>query len=547
MGAARLGIHLGFGSPIRQSDLETWQSDLETSEMSEAKTQEPRLDPQLHKMKPMSGVDAIDLLMTARTRLFMTKKFFGRLAMRLQFIQSYKIPTAAIDVRGRFYYNPYFINNLRLTDCIFVVAHEVFHLVQRTHSRFPKGGLHRFWNEASDISNNQSLQKAGIEPREELQKILCGYDEDSQKYQDQVSEFIYYDLIANAKDATECEACRMIAEGILNEHHNRTTAENSQKGDEDDKGEGNGTEDGDEGKAGNEGGCGCGDGCGDGHACGDHGDMPGQGNSESDQGGKEDRPDAFNDLPEHTCKCKGCASGVTSDQTQGGMPGDAKEWNKWQRGILSAAEGLGRGELPGAVQKMLDDLKKPSVSWKDVLRTVASAIFGKGRYTFRRPSRRSLSTGVRMPSRLPEALGALLWLDSSGSIGPETLRQFASEALGILEQCGCSTILVGCHDVNAYFLTEVSSARDLLNIPFRTGGTSHVDVFDIVNGKKGAEGIELPKGYKVGMVVCMTDMMSEFPQSCKYDVIWGVPSQYFHSKNRWGNGAPFGKEVEVTV
>jgi hypothetical protein len=62
----------------------------------------------------------------------------------------------------------------------------------------------------------------------------------------------------------------------------------------------------------------------------------------------------------------------------------------------------------------------------------------------------------------------------------------------------------------------------------------------------GAENIELPHGYQVGMVICMTDMMSEFPSSCKFDVIWGVPTEYFNN-NRHGYGASFGKEVEVTI
>ena len=335
------------------------------------------------KEHPMSGMEAEELLRTARLQLFMHKKFFGRLAMRLQFIESMAVPTVGIDVRGRFYYNKYFINNCRLADCIFIVAHEVFHLVQRSHARFPEGGLHRFWNEAADCTNNQTLLEAKLFPREEIQEIAVGYSEKWQKYQGWVTEAIYYDLIKNAKDATECEACKRIAERILDQHKKRTAASNN----------GEDGESGDGGEEKSEGGGGCGQ-DGDGH---EHGDG----------GGK--CPCGCDDDPEHTCETGGmCCSGVASDQSQGKEIGDAEDWNKWHRGIVGAAEGLGKGDLPGEVQRILDGLTKPSVSWKDIIRAKASAIFGKGRYVWKRPGRRSQATGIRFPSRLPEYVGALV-------------------------------------------------------------------------------------------------------------------------------------------
>jgi predicted metal-dependent peptidase len=187
-------------------------------------------------------------------------------------------------------------------------------------------------------------------------------------------------------------------------------------------------------------------------------------------------------MPEHTCQWPGACSGVTADQSQANQEGDAEAVSKWARGILSAAEGLERGSLPGSIQRILEDLVKPTVTWKDLIRSKASAIFGKGRYNWKRPGRRSLSTGIRFPSRKPESLGALVWLDTSGSIGKKTLRQFASECIGILEQTGCTSILVGCHEYHAYYLGEIKNKEDIKKIPYRSGGTSHIDVFDIVNG-----------------------------------------------------------------
>jgi len=499
---------------------------------------------ELWRDTPVSGEEAGELLMTARTQLFMNKKFWGRLAMRLQFIKSSQIPTAAVDVRGRFYYNPKFINILKLPDAIWVVAHEIFHLVQRCHARFPEGGLHTFWNQASDIVGNQALQKCGLVPSAELQKEFLGFSPDHQQYQDKVSEFVYYDLIKNAKDKSECPACKAIANGILDEHRQRTSDANKKRQEEmDDKASGSKDEDGD-GDSSEHSEC---DGGHDEECC-EHGSHDvASGDATNGEPGQDKGSGSGSGIPEHTCGAGACCSGVTSDQSQGQECGDAEEWNKWERGVLSAAEGVDRGELPGEVQRIIDDLVKPSVTWKDLLRSQASAVFGKGRYTWKRPGRRSLATGIRLPTRQPETLGALLWMDSSLSIGSPTLTQFASEAMGILQQTGCTKILVGCHDVNAYTLVEVKNAEDLKKINFRTGGTSHVDVFDITEGKVGAEGVTLPKGYQVGMVVCLTDMMSEFPNSCSYPVIWGIPSEYFHSGDRHGYDANFGTKVEVNI
>jgi hypothetical protein len=127
------------------------------------------------------------------------------------------------------------------------------------------------------------------------------------------------------------------------------------------------------------------------------------------------------------------------------------------------------------------------------------------------------------------------------------MEQFAGETYGILTQTGCNSILVGCHHVNGYSLIEVKNRDDIKKIPYVSGGTSHIDVFDIVNGEMGAEGIQLPKGYTVGMVVCLTDMMSNFPESYNGEVVWGVPSEYFHRRSEYYRGAPFGREIEITI
>jgi predicted metal-dependent peptidase len=120
--------------------------------------------PELWKEHPITGVNWSRLLQAGRTKLLCEKPLFGRLSMWLRFTPNTNVDTAGVDPKGRFYVNPYFINNCTLDDVKFVIAHEVMHLVQRCHARFPKGGIHSFWNIAADIVVNQALEEAGITP-----------------------------------------------------------------------------------------------------------------------------------------------------------------------------------------------------------------------------------------------------------------------------------------------------------------------------------------------------------------------------------------------
>lgn len=495
--------------------------------------------PDIWSETPVSGYEPMELLKVARTQLLLHFPFFGRLAMKLRFVRTSQIPTAAVDPKGRFYYNPFFLNACTNKDAMFVVAHEVMHLVQRCADRFPEGGIHSIWNTAADIVVNCALDQAGVSPRDEWRNVFHGIEgEYRKKYDGWVTEAIYYDLIKDAKDKTECEACKQIAKGILEENEKRSQEQERRRQkaingeDQDDEGEG------DQAAGGNGQGeeeseaAGSGSGDGEGSDANDDGAGGGSGGS----------------IPEHTCgNAQGCCSGVTSDQSQDTGCGDAEAYSKWVRDILGAAEGLSRGDLPGTVQKVLEDLVKPSVNWKDLVRAVGTPIFGKDRYTWKKRSRRSHATGVYLPHQQPESKGGLVFLDTSGSISEDMLRQFASECIGIMEAIGCQKLYLGLHDVYVYQLLEVGKDK-LTDLEFARGGTCHLDVFTIANGGEGYNGFKLPPGLDVGMVICFTDLMSQFPEETpKWPVIWGVPSEYYHEENRYGFEPPFGRKVEVTV
>jgi len=468
-----------------------------------------------------NGMVASDALIQARTILLQRFKFFGRLAQHLRFVESKQIPTAAVNAKGTLYYNPWFINRMSIDDVRFTVMHEVMHLVQRCHSRFPPGGNHALWNKASDIVVNLALKEINQSPSAYWRDKFLALNDNFDHYQDWTTEEIYRDLQKQQEEGEEdCPACKALAEGGMPQEDE----------DGDNQGDGN-SGDGDDVD---------GEGEADGDSEGSGGSNGSGGNSQSQDPGK---------FPQHTCgNPQGCCAGVTADP--GDSPEAAEELDKWRRRMVSAAEGQSRGDLPGGVRNYIDELVKPTVRWQDIFRAKATRIFGKANYTWRKPSRRSHAMGVRLQHRLPIKSGGLVWLDTSGSISDSILKQFASECIGIMEQCGCTNLWIGLHHVYAYHLVQVNKGNigELLFKKFESGGTSHMDCVAISNGERGFNGLQLPKGFDPGMVCYMTDMMSQFPEERpKHETLWGIPSQYYKEDNDWTVDPGYGRKVEIKI
>jgi predicted metal-dependent peptidase len=206
-----------------------------------------------------------------------------------------------------------------------------------------------------------------------------------------------------------------------------------------------------------------------------------------------------------------------------------------------------QGKMPGALTGMIDNLTKSTVRWQDYLKTKATKIFGRDRYSFRRYNRRGLAMNVRLPRAIPDGRSAVMWFDTSGSMSDDMIRQCFSEGLEIFHQCGASKLYVGCHDYEVYYFEEVAS-KELTQIKMGRGGTSHKDVFAILNGKtigrKGKE-FKIPKTTEVELAIMFTDLGTDFPsQRPSYDVIWAVPSNGCPGMRA---EVPFGTKVEIDM
>jgi len=388
-----------------------------------------------------------------RSRLVIKYPFFGILALRLTFIESNMegmlAATMGVTADKKLIYNPEFVNSLSISDLAIVFCHEILHLVQQVHSRFPLGGDPAVWNIASDYAVNSMI----------LETDLCDDKEDN------ILDKIFP---IEAREWAKGKGTEQMYLAMMREDFS-----------------------------------------------------PPQprikfGDSEEDKPGN------------HPCNGLGCQSGSILKEMTSAQKAEVEE------NILSAAIAQqeynkikNKGNLPGFLEEFLARISKPMITWKDHLRRAAYHSF-KGLYTWNRPGRRSEAIGMRLPARKPTPKGAVVSIDTSGSISDQLINRFLGECIGILDACGCPWIEVMFHDVDVY-LKEKFNRKTLSKIRIQRGGTSHIDVFSKIEESK----------QRVGMYIGFTDLYTSFPPEIpKFPVIWCCPDGE-------SGTAPWGKVLKI--
>ena len=480
------------------------------------------------KLKSIKGKDPKERLIKARMQLLMHFPFFGELVMRMVLHESRTagVGTTCVDHKGNMYYHPEWINGMvDVEEVMFELAHEVMHLVQRASIRFPNGGNHMVWNIAADIKVDSILVDSGLKQSRVSMKNIT--QELMDKHRGQTTEQIYYHLLKNPDEVKSFGGCPHGGQSGGDCGHKPPGQEESNEDQNgNDKGQGKenqGDESEQEGQDQSQDGSGSGMGESEQQDQGHdqtQGDGQGPGGSCSQCGPRSDGQNAVGE--------RGCISGALHDN-----PGSAEDIEKFKQYVIAAAlASKGKGKHPAFADEFLAEIRKPSVTWKDLLRRASTSVF-KGRYSFARRSRRSHNTPMMLPSRTRTPNGAIIMIDTSGSISDEDLTQFVSECSGILKETGCKFLKIYFHDVMCYHIEEYD-LNTINKIKATRGGTSHIDVFNKVNDSLRSD--------KVGMVVAFTDLYTDFPEKPSYPVLWAHPEEH-------GDGVPvpWGKKVEVKL
>jgi len=192
-----------------------------------------------------------------------------------------------------------------------------------------------------------------------------------------------------------------------------------------------------------------------------------------------------------------------------------------------------KGNCPGAASHLVNEMKAPKVSWRDVLREFIRKS-AKNDWSFARPNRRHLARGFVLPSLHSERMGRLVAaFDSSGSTR-HFVADFQAEVQAALDECLPERIDVIVCDARVQHVQSFEPG-DAVTIDARGGGgTDFRPVFDHIDG--GREEDEPPV-----CVVYLTDLDGTYPaKEPEYPVLWCVPPGVGS-----GRKVPFGEIVAV--
>ena len=183
---------------------------------------------------------------------------------------------------------------------------------------------------------------------------------------------------------------------------------------------------------------------------------------------------------------QGQAPGQADGDDAGGPPEYSEEERnqireEMKEAIMNAAKGASNKDVPRGVRKMITDLTNPELDWRDLLATNIQSVV-KNDYTFMRPARKGIAEHVYLPGMDYDTdLDVFCFIDSSGSMGDDMLRDLCSEVKGIMEQYTNFVLRLCFFDTDTYTIHEfdASNVDEIHDIEIEGGGGTEFDcMFD---------------------------------------------------------------------
>ena len=145
--------------------------------------------------------------------------------------------------------------------------------------------------------------------------------------------------------------------------------------------------------------------------------------------------------------------------------------------MLNAAKSAEAGQLPAGVRRLIKDLTRPVINWRDLIdQQIQSTV--KNDFTWTRPSRKGWHTDAIMPGSIPGTqIDVCVAVDTSGSIGEQDIKDFLGEIQGIMQQYDEYKIRVWSFDTEVYNEQEFTSdnMQDITEYHPEGGGGTDFD------------------------------------------------------------------------
>jgi predicted metal-dependent peptidase len=196
-----------------------------------------------------------------------------------------------------------------------------------------------------------------------------------------------------------------------------------------------------------------------------------------------------------------------------GSPAEVSQQQaEWKVKVAQAAQSAKMmGKMSAGLERLVDEILKPKVDWRDVLQRFVVKCRSDQR-SWARPNRRFLSQGLYLPSVSGESLGEIAFaVDCSGSIGQDEINQFASEITTVWQDQKPTKVHVIYFDSEVSHYDEFGQDDEPIVKPHGGGGTAFSPVFKYMT----EHGIE--------PVACifLTDLCcDDFGDAPDYPVLW---------------------------
>jgi predicted metal-dependent peptidase len=234
----------------------------------------------------------------------------------------------------------------------------------------------------------------------------------------------------------------------------------------------------------------------------------------------------------------GCGAVLDAPGTAGDQEATKHTWETSVRQAVQVARNDNVGNIPGSLQRLVAELEKPKISWRDKTRNFIDQSMSKD-VSWARINRRSVATGALMPGYISDRLNHLVFVvDDSGSINMKLLTEFLSEVAGALDENTADQLTVvyadtRVHHVDHFVPGDIVSPHEL---PNGGGGTDFRDSFKWVKEN-------VPDA---SCIIYLTDLqVHEFGEEPECPVMWAVYANDSYY-DQLAAAAPFGVPLQVS-
>ena len=445
--------------------------------------------------KAALALKATARIKSARTALILDEPFFGVLAMKLVLVTDWECETMwtdGVSMGG----NPIWVDEQSDAALKGTVVHEVLHCANghpwRRENRDPED-----WNEACDEAINPIIDKAGYLLPDNVLRTPA--------YAGKSAEWIYEQIFRKKQKEKEAAGQQQQSgkqgqqsQGGQPQPGNNGQGQPQQQGAAPQNGQpqpgtpGQGQPQ--PGAPGNQPPSGQPQPGNPGQGQPQPGSQPGQGGA--GQPGKKRAAGEVRDAPK----------GVDPKQL-------AQEWTISVEQAQRQAASMGR--LPGFVEQLVENNRKPQVDWREALWDFVQKSFYNPDYRYTRPHQNYMHLGLYMPSLVGEQMPPMVAAkDTSASVYTKMTEAFNAELEAILDQMKPEVLYELMCDTRVTHVREIYPGDSMTPASKGRGGTDFRPAFKWVDD----EGVD---------PVCftyMSDMDGTFPEKePDYPVLWVCP------------------------